>query len=249
MTSTGIPRSGFRSALRRLPSAQKSAKGAPAYSRFVNRRAGGYLAAAAFLVRATPNQVTAISAVCTFAGIAALFALPPSWPTGIGVSLALLVGYALDSADGQLARLRGTSSVSGEWLDHVIDSAKIATLHMAVLVCAFRFFELPSAFLLVPIGYGAVETVLFFAMILNDQLRRVHGASTRQEGRPSTLRSLLVLPTDYGVLCLSFALLGSRTAFAVCYGLLFALNAAFLLAALRKWFGDMRALDRAERGR
>ena len=253
MTSTGIPRTGFRSALRRLPSAQKSAKGAPAYSRFVNRRAGGYLAAAAFLVKATPNQVTAVSAVCTFAGIAALFALPPSWPTGIAVSLALLVGYALDSADGQLARLRGTSSVSGEWLDHVIDSAKIATLHMGVLVCAFRFFELPSAFLLVPIGYGAVETVLFFAMILNDQLRRVHGAKTgaRPEGRPSTLRSLLVLPTDYGVLCLSFALLGTGSAFAVCYGLLFVLNAAFLAAALRKWFGDMRTLDPApaEQGR
>ncbi|MBB5158567.1 CDP-alcohol phosphatidyltransferase family protein [Saccharopolyspora phatthalungensis] len=257
MTTTDMSNSGFAAALRRLPSAQKSAKGAPAYSRFVNRKAGGYLAAAAFLLKATPNQVTAVSAACTFGGIIAISTAAPSWPLGIAVSLALLVGYALDSADGQLARLRGTSSIAGEWLDHVIDSAKIATLHLAVLICAFRFFDLPSGFLLVPLGYAAVETVMFFAMILNDQLRRAHRAvsgALPPTGRPpSTLRSVLVLPTDYGVLCLAFLLLGSPVAFSVGYGALFLFNAAFLVAALPKWFGDMAGLDRAagapERGR
>ncbi|MFD0488157.1 CDP-alcohol phosphatidyltransferase family protein [Saccharopolyspora spinosporotrichia] len=176
---------------RNPPAAALSAEvgqGAPAYSRFVNRRAGGYLAVLAYRVGATPNQVTAVSALCTFAGITGLLLLPPSWPLGVAVSLALVLGYALDSADGQLARLRGTSSVSGEWLDHVIDSAKIATLHVAVLVSAFRFSELPTAWLLVPIAYGAVESVMFFAMILNDQLRRVHRATTGtpapEPGRP-----------------------------------------------------------------
>ncbi|MGW3469952.1 CDP-alcohol phosphatidyltransferase family protein [Saccharopolyspora sp. NPDC000995] len=247
MTTTDMPKSGFTAALRRLPSAQKPAKGAPAYSRFVNRKAGGYLAAAAFLLKATPNQVTAVSALFTFAGIAAVATAAPSWPLGIAVGLALVVGYALDSADGQLARLRGTSSIAGEWLDHVIDSAKIATLHLAVLVCAFRFFDVPSGFLLVPLGYAAVETVMFFAMILNDQLRRGHnsgsGAPVPAAGSPSTLRSLLVLPTDYGVLCLTFLLLGSPMAFSVVYGALFLLNTAFLAAALPKWFGDMARLD------
>ncbi|MGW5641661.1 CDP-alcohol phosphatidyltransferase family protein [Saccharopolyspora sp. NPDC003752] len=247
MTTTDMPKSGFAAALRRLPSAQKSAKGAPAYSRFVNRRAGGYLAAAAYLLKATPNQVTAVSALFTFAGITAVATAAPSWPLGIAVGLALVVGYALDSADGQLARLRGTSSIAGEWLDHVIDSAKIATLHLAVLVCAFRFFGLPSGFLLVPLGYAAVETVMFFAMILNDQLRRGRhsGAPAPAGTPPSVLRSLLVLPTDYGVLCLAFLLLGSPVAFAAVYGALFLLNTVFLAAALPKWFGDMARLDGA----
>lgn len=240
----GDPRDGFRATLRRLPGAQKSAKGAPAYSRFVNRRAGGYLAVVAHHLGASPNQVTVLSALCSFAGIAAVALLPPSWPLGIGVCLALVAGYALDSADGQLARLRGGGHPSGEWLDHIVDSVKIASLHAAVLISAFRFGELPAAALLVPLGFGVTGSVLFFAMILNDQMRRRAPEPTgRVEGRPSVLRSLLVAPTDYGVLCLTFALLGSFTAFAAVYAVLFVAHLAFTVAALPKWFREMTALD------
>ena len=58
--------------------------------------------------------------------------------TGVVVSLLLILGYALDSADGQLARLLGGGTPEGEWLDHVIDSAKLATIHLAVLVSLYR---------------------------------------------------------------------------------------------------------------
>jgi phosphatidylglycerophosphate synthase len=237
------PESGFTETLRRLPSAQKSAKGAPAYSRFVNRRAGGYLAAAAYRLGRTPNQVTALSAVFTFTGIALIALVRPAVWTGIAVCLALVIGYALDSADGQLARLRGGGSASGEWLDHVIDAVKISALHLSVLVSGYRFSDLPRPWLLVPIGFAIVAAVLFFTMILNEQLRRARGHGTAPASPPSTLRSLLVVPTDYGLLCLAFLLLGFPSVFAVVYGLLFAANLAFLLAALPKWFSDMAALD------
>ncbi|HEY4022484.1 MAG TPA: CDP-alcohol phosphatidyltransferase family protein [Pseudonocardiaceae bacterium] len=233
----------FAGLLKRLPSAQKSAKGAPAYSRFINRRAGGYLAVIAYRLGLTPNQVTIVSAICTGIGIALIAILPPSVGEGVGICLALVVGYALDAADGQLARLRGGGSVSGEWLDHVIDSAKIASLHLAVLIAGYRYFHLPAGWLLVPLGYSAVATVSFFAMTLNDQLRRNSGKATRPATRPSTVRSLLVIPTDYGLFCLVFLLWGVRDVYAVVYGLLFVANAAFLALALRKWFGDMRALE------
>ena len=65
-----------------------------------------------------------------------------------------MLGYALDSADGQLARLRGGGSLTGEWLDHVIDSFKISTLHLAVLVMAYRFFPTPTWWLLVPLVFS-----------------------------------------------------------------------------------------------
>lgn len=236
----------FASLLKRLPSAQKSAKGAPAYSRFVNRRAGGYLAVIAYRLGLTPNQVTIISALCTGIGIALIAILPPSAGEGVGICLALVIGYALDAADGQLARLRGGGSVAGEWLDHVIDSAKIASLHLAVLIAGFRYFHLPAGWLLVPLGYSAVATVSFFAMTLNDQLRRnqgLPGQTVQPATRPSPLRSLLVIPTDYGLFCLVFLLWGARDVYAVLYGLLFLANAAFLALALRKWFGDMRMLE------
>jgi phosphatidylglycerophosphate synthase len=239
-------RQDFASLVKRLPAAQKSAKGAPAYSRFVNRRAGGYLAVIAYRLGLTPNQVTIISGLCTGIGIALIAVLPPSIGLGVGICLALVVGYALDAADGQLARLRGGGSVAGEWLDHVIDSAKIASLHLAVLIAGYRWFHLPAGWLLVPLGYSAVATVSFFAMTLNDQLRRTKGlpATTVQTAaKPSALRSLLVMPTDYGLFCLVFLLWGVREVYAVLYGLLFVANAVFLALALRKWFGDMRALE------
>jgi phosphatidylglycerophosphate synthase len=236
-----------RALVARLGGAQKGAKGAPAYSRFINRRAGRHLAAVAYRANLSPNQVTAISAVFSAAGIAALALLRPSLASGVVVTALLLFGYALDSADGQLARLRGASSTAGEWLDHMIDSAKISALHCAVLVNLYRFFDLHSAgYLLVPLGFCIVAAVHFFATIFNEQLRRIHGRTTRSDSggaRPSVLRSLLVAPTDYGVECLSFLLLGWRYGFLVAYAALFAANALYLLLATVKWFREMVALD------
>lgn len=63
--------------VRRLSSAQKgAARSAPAYSRFVNRRIGRLLAAGAYKAGLSPNQVTGVSALHTFAGIALLVLLP-----------------------------------------------------------------------------------------------------------------------------------------------------------------------------
>ena len=55
----------------------------------------------------TPNMVTAISAFFSFAAIAFLALVQPSVWLGLAVCLGLVLGYAFDSADGQLARLRG----------------------------------------------------------------------------------------------------------------------------------------------
>lgn len=244
MTTTNT--AAYSEALERLRSAQKNTKGAPAYSRFVNRRAGRHLAALAYVLGLTPNAVTAISAAFSFAGIAVLALVSPSVPAGIAVTAALLIGYALDSADGQLARLRGGGSTSGEWLDHMVDATKISSLHLAVLVSYYRFFDLPSdAWLLVPVGFTVVGAVSFFGMTLNDLLRR-NKASEKVITRSDTsspLRALLVLPTDYGLLCLVFLLLGWPSLFFKAYSVLFFCCALFLVLAAVKWFGEMRAID------
>lgn len=247
-----VPRT-FGAARRSLASRQKSSKGAPAYSRFVNRPVGRVLAAAAYTAGLTPNVVTGISAAFSFAGIAVLALVPPSWWSGVLVALALVLGYALDSADGQLARLRGGGSRSGEWLDHIVDATKISTLHLAVLVAAYRWFALPEWWLLIPMIFAIVNAVLFFAMMLNDQLRRAAGVATASAtvgttaaptATTSSLRSLLVLPTDYGLLCWVFLLLGSPAAFAVGYSVFAFGSLGFAVLALPKWFRDMGSLDR-----
>ena len=68
-------------------------------------------------------MVTVVSACFTFAGIVLLAVVPPTAINGLVVAL-MVLGDALDSADGQLARLRGGGSTVGEWLDHVIDCAR-----------------------------------------------------------------------------------------------------------------------------
>lgn len=249
-TSTTTPR-GFIAALRDLRSAQKSSKGAPPYSLYVNRPLGRVLAAAAFQVGLTPNQVTYISAAFTFSGIALIALVPPSWGLGIAVCLALVLGYAFDSADGQLARLRGGGSAVGEWLDHMIDSAKISTLHLAVLVAAYRFFDLADGWLLVPIVFTIVSAVHFFGMILVDQLARIDRAKTGVPATPqagSTSKTLLKLPTDYGVLCAVFLLMGAPLVFFGAYTFLAVATTGYLVLVLRKWRGDVAGLDRSAGG-
>lgn len=239
----------YTDTVRRLASAQKTAApGAPAYSVLVNRRVGRLFAAAAFRAGLSPNQVTAISGVVTFAGIILLATVPPGLLAGLGVWLLLAVGYALDSADGQVARLRGGGSRSGEWLDHVVDSVKIVSIHLAVLITMYRHFDLPELALLVPIGFTIVACGMFFAMILNDQLKAVHAATTGHRLAPrvrntSVVRTLLVIPTDYGILCLAFILLGAPAVFFGVYTFLFLGNAGYFALAVVKWFRDMSNLD------
>lgn len=247
---TPIIEESYWDTVRRLSAFQKAAApGAPAYSILVNRRLGRLFAALAYRAGLSPNNVTLISATFTFAAIATIALVRPNFIVGVLVWLLLALGYALDSADGQVARLTGGGSPAGEWLDHVIDALKAVSLHSAVLICIYRFFPVDRVWLLVPIAFSIVASGLFFAMILNDQLRAVHAArrgTTHQLRTGSTLfRSILLAPTDYGVLCLVFVTLGAPVVFLAIYTFLFAANAGYFALAARKWFGDMTALGAA----
>lgn len=236
---------GFAESYRRLGAAQKgAARSAPAYSRFVNRRLGRVLAAWAYGRGLSPNAVTGISACFTFSAIALLALLSPQWWLGVLVSLLLVVGYAFDSADGQVARLTGSSSPAGEWLDHVVDATKVVTLPLSLAVALDRFGGVPRTWIAVAVTNAVVSSVLFFAMILTEQLRRAHGVRSTAAvgGRAPWLRSLLVVPTDYGLLCLAFILYGSGAPFWWVYGLLTLATGAYLLLAVRKWFAEIRSL-------
>ncbi len=236
----------YRETVRRLGQAQKSGKGGQAYSVYVNRKLGRLAAAAAHLAGWSPNAVTVISAGFSFAGVAVI-ALVGGWGAAAAAPL-LALGYALDAADGQLARLRGGGSLAGEWLDHMIDSVKITAVHLAVLVHLYRFTDLGTQWLLVPLGFTIVSVALFFAQLLNEQLRRNRGpgAPAASVGSASSLLLFLKLPHDYGILCWMLLLLGSPHAMIRVYTFLFAFNAAYLALALVKWFREMRALELAD---
>ncbi len=241
--SPALPRLRYRDALTTLRGRQKTGIGAPAYSRFVNRPLGRRLAAAAYVLGRTPNQVTAVSALCSLGGIALIASTNPTVVVALSASALLVLGYALDAADGQLARLRGGGSVAGEWLDHVVDAGKISLLHLAVLVQWHEHGDRSEPALLIPLAFQAAASILFFTIILNDQIRRAHRGTTemllQDDGSSSTLYSLAVAPTDYGVLCLVFALQWWADGFTWLYGGLAAATGAFLVVAMVKWFREM----------
>ena len=242
-----VPVESVRGTLRRLSTAQKGAVGAPAYSRFVNRKLGRVLAALAFHAGLTPNAVTGISAVFTATGIALLALVPPSGPLGVAVAACLVVGYALDSADGQVARLRGGGSPAGEWLDHMVDAAKSSGLHLGLLIGLYRFEVVEPAWLLVPLGYCLVDAVTYFATMLNEALRAQYGVATRAQPtaqRAGVARSFLTLPTDYGLLACVFVVYGAPALFVPAYAVLFLAATGFLALASVKWFLEMGRLRR-----
>ena len=247
MSTPGTPTPSFGEAMQRLRSAQKSAKGGPPYSLFVNRPLGRVFAAAAYRLGRTPDQVTYLSALFTFAGIAGIALARPSLLVGVLVALALVVGYALDSADGQLARLRGGGSMAGEWLDHTIDSVKVVVVHVAVLVSFYRFFDLDVAWLLVPIAFAVASAVHFFGMILIDLLARTRRATLGIPAPPRASadlpKTLLKLPTDYGLLCLAFVLLGLPDVFFWVYTFLAVATVGYTVLVIGKWRRDVVALD------
>ena len=234
----------YAAARSRLAGAQKSTASVPAYLRFVNRRAGGWLASIGYALDLTPTQVTMLSAVSSFAGIAMLLWAPATVPVGLAVAALLLLGYALDSADGQLARIRGGGSKAGEWLDHVVDMAKLSSLHAAVVVSVLRHFDVARLVLAIPLIFGIANATQFLGMMLRDQLRG--RAEVRAGGRASSsvLRAWLLLPLDHGTLCLSFVLLGYHTAFLAGYGLLALCTVLFAARSLAKAYRGLVALDR-----
>lgn len=240
----------FSDAYSRLSAAQKSARRAGGYSRWVNRPLGRYLAAWAYVRGLSPNGVTMISGAFTFVAIPLIALVRPHWYFAVIEALLLLIGYAFDSADGQLARLQGSGSAAGEWLDHVSDCVKCCGLHLAVLICWFRFYDLHHArYLLIPIAYTLVSTVWFFAIILSEQIRRytVLKLDLRaQDVRPTAapvLQSLLALPADYGLLAASVVFLGVQTLFGGVYTLLLVGNALFLGLKLLGWYSELTRLQ------
>lgn len=229
-----------------LSHAQKGhARGAPAYSVYINRRLGRLLAALAYRLRLTPNAVTGISAAHTFLGIILLILAPVAPWSGIVIALLLALGYAWDSADGQVARLTGQGSPAGEWLDHFVDAIKIASLHLAVLIAAWLHTPMRDTWwLVVPLVFSVVATVTFFGMLLNDLIKAGQGGvSTHTRGGGTAKRSLLLLPTDFGMVCLVFLTWGWPRVFFGFYTALAAAGLGFLLLAAVKWFREMKALS------
>jgi hypothetical protein len=116
----------------------------------------------------TPNQVTLASGVVSLlAGVVMGLGAPlGKWLSVVGGFL-LLFSIVLDCADGQLARLRGTSSPVGRILDGLMDAvAPLSVMHgLAFLLASFGY----SYWWVWPIGWAAGGSLLWHAQIYDVQ--------------------------------------------------------------------------------
>ena len=103
------------------------------WNRFVARPLAAVLVVPLARTSITPNQVTFATLPVFLAG-AALLALLPSWGALIGGAAIIELSYVLDCADGQLARLKGTSSPVGAHLDFLMDELKAFALIAAIAI-------------------------------------------------------------------------------------------------------------------
>jgi phosphatidylglycerophosphate synthase len=243
----------FRGRFDSLRQAQKKRRGVPLYTLYVNRPAGRVIAAAS-PAWMTPNGLTAIGGVLTYGALIALMFFVDGGPASALVGVALVLGFFFDSADGQLARLRSAGSVSGEWLDHVLDSGRIVLLHIATLWFLVRTEALDETLaVLVCTAFALAATLVFFAGTLFEKLEALHGEKPASPASPApasartTLRSALMLPVDYGVTCAMFLLLPWSVVFVPVYVVLAVIKVLSTSAFLAKWYLALRRIDARRR--
>ena len=225
------PPHGYRSALDRLESAQKPGSSDPAYLRWVNRPLGRRAAAVAYVMGLRPNAVTLLSGLLSLAALILIVLAPATPAIAAAAAVLLLLGYILDSADGQLARLTHSSSPAGEWLDHVVDAARLPLFHLAIAMHFFRTGQ-PLWLIGVAAGYLVLTSLWFFAQTLAEKLTTSRPEPTV---KPSWV-SWAKIPYDVGTLYLVVFALAFPPLFATIYLVLFAITLAVAaLSLVRKY--------------
>ena len=174
-----------------LAAAQKPGAGVPAYMRWVNRGAARVVAAACAAFGWTPNFVSFISVCFSTLGLIVLVALEPAWWTGLIVGTSLAVGFMFDSADGQVSRVTGASSKTGEWVDHVADAFRSPAIHFCTAAAVMVYRPESWWLAIVALVYGWVTSGQFMSQILAEQFVRAAG---RKQTRGGNLRSSSCCP-------------------------------------------------------
>ncbi|WP_430783705.1 CDP-alcohol phosphatidyltransferase family protein [Actinoplanes sp. G11-F43] len=78
----------------------------------------------------TPNILTLIASIFGF-GAAACFAVGETWYLVAG-GLLFHISFVVDCMDGKIARLNGTGTMFGQWLDFVLDRVRVFFIALAL---------------------------------------------------------------------------------------------------------------------
>jgi CDP-alcohol phosphatidyltransferase-like enzyme len=116
-----------------------------------------------------PNALTLVHAGLMLSAAALVSAGLDGWLGRLAAASALAVALVLDTADGRLARLQGTSSAFGRWLDQVLDELADMVLHAAIAWAAFCRDSHPG-WLLLGILYASSKYLFQVESLLGEEL-------------------------------------------------------------------------------
>lgn len=196
-------------------------------TRTASQRAGAALAWSAMKVGLTPSAVTLLALLAAIAGSVLLDVSPSGAAWWVPAMVVLQLSYALDCADGQLARGTKRTSAFGGWLDVSCDHLRQVALAMA------------SADLLLRSGLGQGPTLFAVALFLGGSTVVLHTSthlrspgSTSEELAPDrlhVLRLVLTTVTDTPVMIVFLVVLRDHPGLLA--GYLALLGAYYLLMA------------------
>jgi hypothetical protein len=135
--------------------------------------------------RVTPNQITFLSLLVA-CGAGAMFALLPGHLWLIAAAVVYEFSFVLDCVDGQLARVRGESSVLGHLLDFLMDEIKA----LVILGCVtIRLFRESGDELYFYCGLGGLVALATGLMLTSFMRRPEYGAKPpTADGQPVELK-------------------------------------------------------------
>jgi phosphatidylglycerophosphate synthase len=206
-------------------------RGGGLFTMTVSQRLGAYLSVVAHRLGLAPTILTIGNLVIGLgASIAVLTLVPRDHKLHVVVGLAALVlwqlAYALDCADGQLARVTGRTSPAGKRIDILCDVAIQIALVAAVVAVASSYTHLPS-------WLGALFAGTWMVNLVTSVMQSGPQAASMIESRSLPVR-VVKLVRDYGaVIALAGLVLTVAPQWTIWLVSVFTLiNAGFLAASI-----------------
>ena len=139
--------------------------------------------------RVRPNHLTLVAGALMLAASALVAFGRGLWIGQILPAAAMGLALVLDTADGHLARLQGTSSEFGRWLDSYLDELGDMALHAAIAWSAYQRTGLP-VLLATGMVYASAKYLYLFGSRTGARLE-TDGTTPGRVGRLRALASLV----------------------------------------------------------
>ncbi|MEV0352810.1 CDP-alcohol phosphatidyltransferase family protein [Nonomuraea sp. NPDC050680] len=136
----------------------------------------------------TPNQVT-WGAFLLGLGSAGCFLMADGWAWLVAGAVLYHLSFVLDCVDGKIARLKGTGTVLGGWLDYVFDRIRVLTCALALMWGRFEStgeeFYLVLGMLVVFLDMLRYVDALQIAKVRRQMRRKLDDAIEEATGVPA----------------------------------------------------------------